>query len=59
VLYGRNDVFHLWHPSGTGGRQKTAYFRARRPVRCEEGLVREASPGPGPEPERARAEKRR
>ena len=40
VLYGTNDVIHLWHPSSPGGREANrAYYSTRRPVRCERGLV--------------------
>lgn len=41
VLYGENDVFHLWHPvRSEGGREKhRAYMKSARPVRAEEGLV--------------------
>jgi glycosyltransferase involved in cell wall biosynthesis len=40
VLYGRNDVFHLWHPvAGTPrASPNLAWYRTRRPVRCERGL---------------------
>ncbi|MGE0191790.1 MAG: glycosyltransferase [Planctomycetota bacterium] len=41
VLYGTNDVVHLWHPPAPGGRAASrAYYDTPRPVRCEEGLVR-------------------
>jgi hypothetical protein len=43
VLYARNDVVHLWHPSGTNQRARSeVYYRTRRPVRCVRGL-RQAS----------------
>lgn len=39
VLYGTNDVFHLWHPAIPGGREPNrAYYRMDRPVRCAKGL---------------------
>ena len=40
VLYGVNDVFHLWHPvRGTSeDSPNRAYFRSARPVACERGL---------------------
>lgn len=39
VLYGHNDVYHLWHPV-TGGRrcEGLPYYRQARPMRCERGL---------------------
>lgn len=40
VLYGVNDVFHLWHPE-RGSREQSPnwpYYRTRRPVACERGL---------------------
>ncbi len=44
VLYTRNDVFHLWHPVAPRSRGRNrAYYDDDRPVRCMEGLVREAS----------------
>lgn len=40
ILYGENDVFHLWHP--VRGKPQDSpnlpYYRSRRPVRCEQGL---------------------
>jgi GT2 family glycosyltransferase len=43
VLYARNDVWHLWHPTygggGDGRAQSRVYYRLARPVRCELGLV--------------------
>jgi glycosyltransferase involved in cell wall biosynthesis len=41
VLYGRNDVWHLWHAPTASAGQKTnlAYYRTERPVRCERGLA--------------------
>jgi glycosyltransferase involved in cell wall biosynthesis len=41
VLYGANDVFHLWHPvAGTPkASPNLAYYRSPRPVRCERGLA--------------------
>ncbi len=42
LLYGVNDVFHLW-PLATqpGGRENNrAYYETRRPVRCLRGLER-------------------
>jgi GT2 family glycosyltransferase len=39
VLYGRNDVVHLWHPPSPGGRAASrAYYDTPRPVRCVLGL---------------------
>jgi len=40
VLYGVNDVFHLWHPvRGTAPQSPNReYYRSQRPVRCERGL---------------------
>ena len=40
VLYGKNDVFHLWHPvAGTPkASPNLAYYRTARPVRCVQGL---------------------
>ncbi len=44
VMYGRNDVYHLWHPPVVGGRKKhREYYESHRPVRCEQGLVRESA----------------
>ena len=44
ILYGRNDVFHLWHPPVVGGRKKhREYYQSSRPVRCEQGLRRRTS----------------
>jgi glycosyltransferase involved in cell wall biosynthesis len=44
VLYGENDVFHLWHP--VRGRPEDSpfrdYYRSARPVRCVRGLVQGA-----------------
>jgi GT2 family glycosyltransferase len=41
VLYGKNDVFHLWHPVGPGRRSEgLPYYRTKRPVRCERGLAK-------------------
>lgn len=41
VLYGVNDVYHLWHEPAAGGRAKSrAYYDTPRPVRCLHGLVR-------------------
>jgi glycosyltransferase involved in cell wall biosynthesis len=42
VLYGENDVYHLWHPvSGSGGRERhREYMASRRPIRAELGLRR-------------------
>jgi GT2 family glycosyltransferase len=49
VLYGTNDVVHLWHGAVPGGRAPNrAYYRLARPVRCERGLVR-ADAGEGDE----------
>jgi GT2 family glycosyltransferase len=40
VLYGVNDVYHLWHPVHPGGRAGSMpYYRQARPVRCEHGLT--------------------
>lgn len=41
LLYGRNDVFHLWHPKIVKSDDR-AYYHSSRPVRCEWGLVRDA-----------------
>lgn len=43
VLYGRNDVFHLWHPiAGKAvGSPNLAYYRSPRPARCVFGLQQE------------------
>ena len=39
VLYGTNDVVHLWHPPAPGGRAASrAYYDTPRPVRCIVGL---------------------
>jgi len=39
VLYTKNDVYHLWHAGGANQRaQSRAYYKTRRPVRCEQGL---------------------
>jgi GT2 family glycosyltransferase len=39
-LYGTNDVFHLWHPTGGRGRSPNRdYYETARPVRCERGLA--------------------
>ena len=42
VLYGRNDVYHLWHEQrGSGGREKhRAYMESERPIRPEQGYAR-------------------
>lgn len=41
VLYTKNDVYHLWHPSSHVGRShKRDYYSQRRPIRCIKGLVR-------------------
>jgi glycosyltransferase involved in cell wall biosynthesis len=42
VLYGKNDVWHLWHPPAatTGEKANLGYYRTERPVRCERGLAR-------------------
>lgn len=53
VLYGRNDVFHLWHPvRGTAQASPfRAYYRGPRPVRCLRGLTPADPAAPGaPEP---------
>lgn len=40
VLYGTNDVFHLWHPPAPGGRAESrVYYDTPRPIRCEHGLI--------------------
>ncbi|MHC4077365.1 MAG: glycosyltransferase [Planctomycetota bacterium] len=40
VLYTRNDVFHMWHPTkSVGRRDNSAYYKTQRPIRCENGLV--------------------
>jgi glycosyltransferase involved in cell wall biosynthesis len=40
VLYGSNDVFHLWHPENPSERrhESRAYYERARPIRCERGL---------------------
>ena len=39
VMYGVNDVVHLWHPPAPGGRAASrAYYETSRPIRCELGL---------------------
>lgn len=41
VLYGVNDVVHLWHPRPQGVDQRAesrAYHRTERPIRAERGL---------------------
>jgi glycosyltransferase involved in cell wall biosynthesis len=46
-LYGKNDVFHLWHPSSNpreGRKSQWAYYQQARPVFCEQGLARSPSP---------------
>lgn len=44
VLYGLNDVYHLWHPPVVGGRKKhREYYESARPVRCELGLQQETA----------------
>jgi len=40
-LYLRNDVYHLWHPTGNRERALNTYYRTKRPIRCELGLVRD------------------
>lgn len=42
VLYGTNDVYHLWAPTSREARRKDsrAYYETRRPIRCELGLER-------------------
>lgn len=46
VLYGVNDVFHLWHPVRATAQASPfrAYFRSERPVACVRGL-RASGPG--------------
>lgn len=40
VLYTRNDVFHLHHPTTPVRREDNReYYRRKRPVRCVKGLV--------------------
>ena len=40
LLYGRCDVFHLWHPRSAGSiATSRAYQATSRPVRCVDGLV--------------------
>ncbi len=41
VLYGTNDVFHLWHTPSRGAKRETsrAYHRTERPIRAIHGLV--------------------
>jgi GT2 family glycosyltransferase len=48
VLYGRNDVWHLWHPPAATAGQKVnlEYYRTERPVRAERGLARVPMPAP-------------
>lgn len=43
VLYGRNDVYHLWHPVSVKsvGSPNLAFYRSPRPSRCVFGLVQE------------------
>lgn len=50
VLYGRNDVFHLWHPVRSTAQASPfrAYYRSARPVRCLRGLAETAPPGSPP-----------
>lgn len=45
VLFGTNDVFHLWHPVAgkSVGSPNLAYYRSPRPARCVFGL----QPPPG------------
>lgn len=40
VLYGENDVFHLWHPivAKAASSPNLAYYRSPRPARCVFGL---------------------
>ncbi len=40
VLYGTNDVFHLWHPENAGSKRAESrrYYDTPRPIRCELGL---------------------
>lgn len=42
VLYGRNDVYHLWHPQPATKNHSTSLDRRKlaRPVRCVHGFVR-------------------
>jgi glycosyltransferase involved in cell wall biosynthesis len=41
ILYGCNDVFHLWHELDDSVRETNrAYYDTPRPVRCELGLER-------------------
>jgi len=44
VLYGENDVFHLWHGRTPGARGRNRpYAGFDRPVRCRKGLVDETA----------------
>ena len=45
VLYGRNDVVHLWHPRAESwaALPNAAYYATKRPARCVRGLVPPAS----------------
>jgi glycosyltransferase involved in cell wall biosynthesis len=38
-LYGKVDVFHLWHPSRVSRRPDREIYRSARPERCELGLL--------------------
>lgn len=44
VLYGKSDVYHLWHPRGTneGRALNWAKIKAGRPMRCARGLAESA-----------------
>lgn len=53
LLYGRNDVFHLWHPKIVKSDDRS-YYRLSRPVRCRWGLVREVEAEGMPDPVQSR-----
>lgn len=38
VLYGTNDVYHLWHPVSKDLSRSRARRQLARPIRCEQGL---------------------
>lgn len=47
-MYLANDVYHLWHPTGSGGgrKQQWDYYTSDRPIRCIRGLRDESATAP-------------